>query len=161
MFEKLLQTFFFFYTVLFYESSAVNDSSNRSFFKRASKSSGKMKDIIIDLATLILYYYNIQARRNTPAEQGIETTEVIWSLHTLFGYFHFCDASNGKFLDLSEKLLCLFINNDSFLQLKQILWCRYHYTIASDNFSPDLHETKAVEMEKIHSLPLGLSLIHI
>lgn len=161
MFEELLQTFFFFYTVLFYESSAVNDVSNKSFFKRASKSSGKMKDIMIDLATLILYYYDLQAKLRTPAEQGIETTELIWSLHTLFGHFHFCDASNGKFLDLAEKLLCQFINNDSFLQLKQILWCRYHYTIASDNFSPDLHDTKAVEMEKIHSLPLGTYLIKL
>ncbi|CAI4044060.1 Hir3p SKDI_10G3400 [Saccharomyces kudriavzevii IFO 1802] len=161
MFEKLLQTFFFFYTVLFYESSAVNDSSSKSFFKRASRSSGKMKDIIVDLSTLMLYYYNIQANSSTPAEQGIETTELIWSLHTVFGYFHFCDSSNGKFLDLSEKLLCQFINNDSFLQLKQILWCRYHYTIASDNFSPELHDTKAVEMEKIHSLPLGTYLIKL
>ncbi|CAI1525246.1 hypothetical protein SEUBUCD646_0J03310 [Saccharomyces eubayanus] len=161
MFDKLLKTFFFFYTVLFYESSAVTETSNKSFFKRASKSSGKMKDIIIDLSTLILYYYNIQASIKTPTDQGIETTELIWSLHTLFGHFHFCDASNGNFLALSEKLLCQFINNDSFLQLKQILWCRYHYTIASDNFSPDLHETKAVEMEKIHSLPLGTYLIKL
>ncbi|EJS43103.1 hir3p [Saccharomyces arboricola H-6] len=161
MFDKLLQTFFFFYTVLFYESSAVTGTSNKSFFKRASRSSGKMKDIMIDLSTLILYYYNFQVNCRAPAEQGIETTELIWSLHTLFGYFHFCDASNGKFLNLSEKLLCQFINNDSFLQLKQILWCRYHYTIASDNFSPDLHDTKPVEMEKIHSLPLGTYLIKL
>ncbi|CAI4045405.1 hypothetical protein SUVZ_10G3210 [Saccharomyces uvarum] len=161
MFDKLLNTFFFFYTVLFYESSAVVETSNKSFFKRASKSSGKMKDIMIDISTLILYYYNIQANIKTPTEQGIESTELIWSLHTLFGHFHFCDASNGNFLALSEKLLCQFINNDSFLQLKQILWCRYHYTIASDNFSPDVHETKAVEMEKIHSLPLGTYLIKL
>lgn len=57
---------------------------------------------MIDLATLILYYYDLQAKLRTPAEQGIETTELIWSLHTLFGHFHFCDASNGKFLDLAE-----------------------------------------------------------
>lgn len=160
-FKLLVQVFYLFYPILYYENSTRNDPSCKSFFRRAIKSSSKMKDIIANLATVLIFFGNIEASSKIPAQQGLFTTNMICCFHALLGSYKFCDASGGNFLKISENMLCRFVDNESLLQLKQILWCRYHYVMAGDNFNPEQHPTKDVKMEKSNSLPLGIYLIKL
>lgn len=160
-FKLLLKTFFMFYPILYYESSVKNVVSARSFFRKATKSSGRMKDTIADLATLLVYFASKEASTIVPPQEGSFTAELIECFHRLLGSFKFCDASNGNFLKLSESLLCRYADSDSLAPLKQILWCRYHYLIAGDNFQPVQHVTKAILMDKGNSVPLGIYLIKL
>ncbi|GAV52378.1 hypothetical protein ZYGR_0AG03690 [Zygosaccharomyces rouxii] len=158
--EQLLVKFFIlFNSVLYFENR--KDLFGRSFFLKAAKSSAKVKDIIANLTTLLIYYFNSDLSSKRPEQRGYLMSNFIWSSHSLLGCFGFCDASNGNFLKLSEHLLCQFIDQESLVQLKQILWCRYHYIIAGDNFTPEQHRTRAIEMDKRNSLPLGVYLIKL
>ena len=159
--EILISTFFMFYTVLFFETSVNVDSSLKSYFQRANKSAGKMKDIISNISTVILYLFNMENANKVFDQAAILTTNFVWNFHALLGHFKFCDSANGNFLRLSENLLCHYINEETYAQLKQVLWCRYHYSTTSDNFSPDNHFTKAMTMDKINALPLGIYLIKL
>lgn len=160
-YELLLQAFFLVYPILYYESTAKADVTATSFFRKATKSSGRMKDSIADLATLLVFFSNKEANNLIPFQEGSFTAELIECFHRLLGSFKFCDASNGKFLKLSESLLCRYADNNSLAPLKQILWCRYHYLIAGDNFQPVQHATKEILMDKGNSLPLGIYLIKL
>lgn len=158
--EQLLVKFFIlFNSVLYFENR--KDLFGRSFFLKAAKSSAKVKDIIANLTTLLVYFFDSDLSSKKPEQRGYLMSNFIWSSHSLLGSFGFCDASNGDFLKLSEHLLCQFIDQESLVQLKQILWCRYHYIIAGDNFTPEQHRTRAIEMDKRNSLPLGVYLIKL
>lgn len=157
--QLLIKFFLLFDSVLYFESR--RDIFNKSFFQKATKSSAKVKDTIANLTTLLIYFFNLEASAKHPDKQGYLISNFIWSAHSLLGKFGFCDASNGNFLRISEHLLCQFINQESLIELKQIIWCRYHYLIAGDNFTPDQHRTKAIEMDKRNSLPLGIYLIKL
>lgn len=158
--EQLLMRFFIlFHSVLFFENR--KDLFGRSFFQKAAKSSAKVKDILVNLTTLLIYFVNSDLSSKRPDQRGYLMSNFIWGAHSLLGSFGFCDASNGNFLRLSEHLLCQFVNQESLIQLKQILWCRYHYIIAGDNFTPEQHRTRAIEMDKRNSLPLGIYLIKL
>lgn len=160
-FELLLKAFSLFYPVLYFESLLKADGSSRSFFRKATKSSSRMKDTITDMATLLLYFSSKEASRTVPPQEGLLTAELVECFHRLMGDFKFCDASNGSFLKLSESLLCRYAENNSLAPLKQILWCRYHYLIAGDNFQPVQHATKEILMDRANSLPLGVYLIKL
>lgn len=159
--QELINIFFLIYFVLYFESSVTTESSTKSFFKRATKSSGIMKEYISDLATLIMYFCNIECSKKIPSDVSSLTTEMIACFHSLLGDFSFCDVSKGHFLLLSEELLCRYVNNDSYRQLKQILWCRYHFTVSGDINSTLQHETKASKMDKGNSVPLGTYLMKL
>lgn len=157
--QLLLNFFLLFDSVLIFE--ARKDIFNKSFFQKATKSSARLKDAIANVTTLLTYFFNLHVSHKYPDQHGYLISNFIWCTHSLLGSFGFCDASNGNFLRLSEHLLCQFINQESLIQLKQIIWCRYHYLIAGDNFTPDQHPTKAIEMDKRNSLPLGIYLIKL
>lgn len=160
-FELLIHVFFLFYPVLYFESLSKSDTSYKSFFRKATKSSTKMKNAIVNLATLLIYFTHKEASTRERSQQGVITADLIECFHALLGEFKFCDASAGNLLRLSETLLCQSIDNSSLAPLKQILWCRYHYLIAGDNFQPKQHVTKEVPMDKSNSLPLGIYLIKL
>ncbi|QLG75089.1 hypothetical protein HG535_0H04160 [Zygotorulaspora mrakii] len=159
--KVLTKTFFLFFPVLDFESLMRNDPSKKPFFKRAVKSSSKMKDTIANLATVFVFFFNSESSSTSSVQNSSFTTNMIWSFHSLLGAFGFCDASEGNFLKICERLLCRIADNDSLTLLKQVLWCRYHYLIAGDNFTPEQHPTKAVEMDKGNSLPLGIYLVRL
>lgn len=159
--HTLTKTFFLFFPILSFESIMRTDPSKKPFFKKAVRSSSIMKDTVANLATVLIYFFNIEATSKTPAQQPSFTTNMIWCLHSLLGTFGFCDASDGNFLKICEKTLCRIADKDSLVLLKQVLWCRYHYLIAGDNFAPEQHPTKAIDMDKGNSLPLGIYLVKL
>ncbi|QLQ79989.1 hypothetical protein HG537_0C06380 [Torulaspora globosa] len=160
-FDLLMRAFFLFYPVLYFESLSKSDASLKSFFRKATKSSTKMKNAIANLATLLIYFYDKEAATRALPQRNMLTADLIECFHGLLGEFKSCDASEGKLLKLSESLLCQSTDNGSLAPLKQILWCRYHYLIAGDNFQPKQHITKEVPMDKSNSLSLGVYLIKL
>lgn len=151
---------FLFYPILFYESMCQKDSSLKSFFKKAVKSSAKLKNILANLFSLAALYFNSECAKRASEYEESATVGVIWSLHSLMGRFKFCDSAGGNFLRLAEHLLCGFGGEHSFLQLKQTLWCRYHFLLGGDSFSPEQHDTSAVEMQRSNAVLLGTYLIN-
>ena len=159
--ELLHLCFSLFYTILYFESSSNTNLSMESFCKRVVKSSAKIKDYLLSLMTLMVYFFNADVNKSLDEKMAYSVISFISCLHKLAGKFSFCNFANGYFLDLSETLLCHIINNYSYAQLKQVLWCRYHYTSSGDNGAPEPHETIPHTMDKSSSLPLGIFLVKL
>ncbi|EDO15711.1 hypothetical protein Kpol_1000p22, partial [Vanderwaltozyma polyspora DSM 70294] len=157
----LINVFILFFTVLFFETSNTNDTSLKSFFSRANKSAKKMKEIFTDLLSILLYILNYEFSKVSPEHVGDLTTKCVSTFHMLLGHFKFCDSSNCNFLRISENILCHHVDKSAYVPLKQILWCRYHYSFSADNSSLEDHSTKADTMDKINALPLGIYLIKL
>ncbi|CCE61705.1 hypothetical protein TPHA_0B00330 [Tetrapisispora phaffii CBS 4417] len=161
-FKGIFEIFSIFYLVFYFETSSKVDSSLKSFFQRAHKSAGKMKDSIAALSTLILYFFNSSCIKMVSHEEAAPIiTKIVWNIHSLLGEFKSCDAASGNFLRFTENLLCRFINDDTYLQLLQTLWCHYHYSLSSDSVSFEYHTTQPVPIDKVNSLPLGTYLIKL
>ena len=62
--ELLHLCFSLFYTILYFESSSSADPSTESFCKRVVKSSAKIKDYLLSLMTLMVYFFNAELNKN-------------------------------------------------------------------------------------------------
>lgn len=147
-------------SVLIFERLSEIDPLLDSFFTKAVKSSTKMKEIIINLATLLVHFLCDRIYRNMDTHQEPNSMVIfIEHLHSLFGEFQFCDASNSIFLKVSEKFLCSNKVKIELPQLKQILWCLYHFTITGDLDDEMTHSTVPCKMERESALRIGIYLL--
>ncbi|CCD27193.1 Hir3p NDAI_0J03010 [Naumovozyma dairenensis CBS 421] len=156
----LKDTFLLFYPILCFESLASIDLALTSIFQKAIKSTTKMKNLIVNIVTLFIYFYCIKPINNSKELYHHSTSELITCFHNLLGSFTFCDAADGAFLSLSQNLLCQRYDEISFVQMKQVLWCNYHISIAGDNTTQE-HTTTAKLMDKNIAIPLGAYLIKL
>lgn len=154
--EILLKIFFLFYPILYFETNAENADSS-SFFKRVTKSSARLKDQIVAIGSLMLYFFDLSA--TTPNKHQI--IELIETTHSLLDSFSICDASDHHFLILSELLLCKYSTKESYKELKRILWCKYHFLTSSESSMKEQHQTKPMTLTRTRSLNLGIFLMKL
>lgn len=157
-YNQMLRIFFLYYIVIYFESNPLNASAHKSFFKRAVKSSAKMKARMCDIAIVLVLCFDQTIQSDAEELPHMVTVNMISLFHTLFGSFRFCDSSGGHFLLFSERFVSHFINNDAFIQLNQISWCKYHFNVIGDSPLVEQHHTKEVEMEEENAIPLGMYL---
>ncbi|CUS24935.1 LAQU0S22e00474g1_1 [Lachancea quebecensis] len=141
------------YPIVFFESLCQKDANLKSFFRKAVKSSTKLKGIFADTITSIIYMCSLLE------QEKIKIASLIEVAHEILGSFDFCDASEGSFLHFSEQLLCKRNEEDSFNQIKQLLWCQYHLLIGGDSSTIDQHNTKGQVMTQNSAVALGKFLI--
>lgn len=157
--ENTVKLFFLFYTVLYHEAVVAYQGGGIQFFKKAVKSSEKIKKDIINLMTIIVFFYESMISPELKDQKDATTVNLIREFHDLLGIFNFCDFSSGSFLKTSEFILCQYVERTSFEGIRQILWCRYHIQIAGEDNTLALHNTVPVEIDRVISLPLGSFLL--
>lgn len=157
--DLLLHVIYLLYPITFYESMCQRDHFLKSFFRKAVKSSAKLKKIFIDLLSVNLLFYYIFSSARIDDNKDNSVLNLIWTTHSLTGKFGFCDSSHGILLNLAELLLCKAPNDTSFIQLKQVLWCRYHLLVSGDSSVSVEHTTKAISMSKESAITIGTYLI--
>ena len=157
--QNIYYFFFTFYAVMYYESIAKESCSVVSFSHKAVKSFSLMKSYLVSLGTMITYLFCWETHQKSIEDANKLTVNYIGQLHELFGSMSFCDSAHGYFLLLSENLLCRWIIDSSYEPFKQVLWCRYHYSISTDNVNPEQHNTKTTAMSKENAIPLGIYLL--
>ena len=157
----LLKVLQLLYPIVFYESMCQRDHNLKSFFRKAVKSSTRLKNIFTDTVSSIIYMVD----RIVPKDKGhqkeirVISTRLIRASHGLLGGFGFCDASDGTFLQLTEQLLCKLNDDEGFLQIKQVLWCRYHLAVTGEYAVVDQHNTKGQTMSQESAVAIGKFLI--
>ncbi|KAL3231533.1 Histone transcription regulator 3 [Nakaseomyces bracarensis] len=158
---KLGQFFYILFPMLPCNISPKN--GGKTFFELAIKSSKKLKSLFIDVSSLLLFFLNIKLRTISEPEFDLENSiiDLVHYMHTSVGFYKFCDYANGDFLQVSENLICQFTNEKAFSQLKQIMWCKYHFLLSGDSSVVVQHDTKPMEMSKMVSLPLGIYLVKL
>lgn len=128
LFRNLLSVFRMLYVYILFEKSVKSTViKNKSFLK--------FRDCIINTICAILPLYGHLTNEDT----YIPLFNVF---HEEVGELGFCDASNGRFLDLSE---CLLRNADRKVfeaEILQHLNCKFHISISSETFIPFEHGTK-------------------
>ncbi|CCK69112.1 Hir3p KNAG_0B06880 [Huiozyma naganishii CBS 8797] len=158
--RTLLQAFFLFYLLFFYGGTST-DNNTKSFFERATKSSARMKEQTTSLISLIIVYFHSLSKKLNTDTDGVHTINLISCFHEFLGHFLCCDAAHTSFLLIAETLLCKFTNELSYMHLKQIMWCRYHFLISGDGHSVSQHPTHPNKMEKSNALTVGVYLIKL
>lgn len=138
-------------------------SGTQTFFQKATKSSKTIKSIFVDILTLLLFHLNIGLKSKISSEPELENSiiDLVSTTHISISFYNFCDYASGNFLQIAENLICQFTNEEAFTQLKQIMWCKYHYQLSGDSSIVSQHKTKAMEMSKMVSLPLGIYLVKL
>ena len=157
--QNIYDFFFIFYSVLYYESIAKETCSVVSFSHKAVKSFSLVKSYFVSLGTMVTYLFCWETHQKRIMDSNKLTVTFISNLHELFGSMSFCDTANGYFLLLSENLLCRWIIDSSYEPFKQVLWCRYHYSMSTDSTSAEQHNTKVTTMSKENAIPLGIYLL--
>lgn len=157
--KEVYELFLILYAILYYETIAKTDDSLISFSRKATKSYALVKDYFVALATLLSYLFCWECHQKEVTSYGDMTVSFISCLHSFLGDMSFCDAADGYFLILSETFLCRWVSDASYAPFKQVLWCRYHYLLATDNTTPEQHETQITAMQKVNAIPLGIYLM--
>lgn len=159
--EKLAHFFFILYPML--PTNITPKNGGKTFFELVVKSSKKLKSLFTDISSLLLFFLNIKLKSVTDTDFDLENSiiDLVQNMHASIGYFKFCDYANGDFLQVSENLICQFTNEKAFAQLKQIMWCKYHFLLSGDTSTVVQHDTKPIEMSKMVSLPLGIYLVKL
>lgn len=158
--DTLLKIFFLFYPILFFETNCSLIESS-SFFTRVTKSSARLKDHIIAIASLLLYASDSFVEVHQKRMEGSSSIEIISAMHTLFGTLSFCDSLDQTFLSLSEIILCKYVTHESYRELKPVLWCKYHFTTTADSFIDRPHVTHEKPMDRPVALTLGIYLLKL
>ncbi|CEP65042.1 Hir3p LALA0_S18e00408g [Lachancea lanzarotensis] len=148
------------YPIIFYESLCQKDFTLKSFFSKAVKSSGKLKNIFTDLITSTIHFCHILDKSSSSAmKRQLGLTDLIETSHELLGGFKFCDASNGSYLNFAEQILCDQSDEEGFKQIRQVLWCQYHFIVSGENSTVKQHDTKGKEMNPKSAVAAGKFLI--
>ena len=158
--DHLLKVFFAFYPILYFESNCESIGCT-SFFERVTKSSARLKEYIIAVTSLLIYCADNYLESEKKQISGSSSIKIISSFHTLLGELSFCGSLNQLFLGLIEKLLCKYVNYESYNELKPVLWCKYHFSTTSDSFLDKPHSTTEKPMTKSTSLILGVYLLKL
>ncbi|SCU91845.1 LAFA_0F06194g1_1 [Lachancea sp. 'fantastica'] len=148
------------YPIVFYESLCQKDAALKSFFHKAVKSSGKLKNIFTDLITSTIYFCHIlenSSLKATKPQRGL--IDLVEASHELMGGLKFCDASNGSYLNFAEQILCEQSDEKGFRQIRQVLWCQYHFVVSGENSTVKQHDTKGKEMSPKSAVAAGKFLI--
>lgn len=107
----------------------------------------KLRDLILNVLSLIILLNN--EKDDTSIEVCIDLLSVI---HEEIGRLKFCDASSGKFLQLSQNMLKTADPTKFEYDILQHLNCRFHISISSENFTPFDHGTSEVELDITSSI---------
>lgn len=158
--DILLKVFFLFYPILYFETNCSNIESS-SFFTRVTKSSGRLKDHIVAIASILVYASDNFLEVNQKQTAGSTSIMLISAIHTLFGALSFCDYLDQAFLGVSEKVICKYVTQESYKELRPIMWCKYHFTTTSDSFISKPHETRERSMGRTVALTLGSYLLKL
>ncbi|KAK5960234.1 Hir3p PWA37_002730 [Arxiozyma heterogenica] len=158
--DHLLKLFYFYYPILYFESNCESIGCT-SFFSRVTKSSARLKEYITAIISLLIYFTNNYLELEKKQIDGSSSIKIISNFHTLLGELAFCDSLNQLFLGLIEKILCKYVNYESYSELKPVLWCKYHFSTASDSFLDKPHSTIERPMTKSASLILGIYLLKL
>lgn len=158
----LVSIFTSLYPLVFYESLVERDNNLKSFFKKAVKSSNILKDIFLSIISLLIIYYSRVVKRKFESSEKADSyvIRIISLFHTLAGKFRMCDSFQRNFLKVLEEILCQIFNDESFMQLKLVLWCRYHITVGAEN-SEQQHVTKECPMGRDNAIVLSNYLIKL
>ncbi|SCU78876.1 LADA_0A08262g1_1 [Lachancea dasiensis] len=148
------------YPIVFYESICQRDTSLKSFFNKAVRSSAKLKQIFTDVLTTIIYLcHTLETRCSPTPTRRFGILNLVEASHELLAQFKFCDASDGSYLNLVEQLLYGLNDENGFRHLRQVLWCRYHFTISGENNSLNQHNTKGHDINQRSAVSVGKFLI--
>ncbi|SCU80649.1 LANO_0B00782g1_1 [Lachancea nothofagi CBS 11611] len=149
------------YPIVFFESMCQKDPTMKSFFNKAVKSSTRLKNVFIDTLTSIIYMRHVlEVNEPFAFSKQCKLSHLIDASHELLGGFGFCDASDGMYLNLAERLLCGIGDEDGFKHIKQLLWCQYHFIISGENSNVDQHSTKGQTMNQESAVAIGKFLIN-
>lgn len=130
--EKILSIFRILYIYINFERS-LKGVRNKSFLK--------FRDTIIGSICAILPLYGILSKD----EKYLHFFNVF---HAEVGELLFCDALNGKLLDLSQTLLEGIDTTIYEAELLQHMNCKFHISISSDTFVPFDHGTRKQKFKK-------------
>lgn len=158
--DHLLKLFYVFYPILYFESNCESIDCT-SFFGRVTKSSVRLKEHIVAITSLLIYFIDSYIELEKRQVNGSSTIKIISNFHTLLGELSFCDSLDQVFLGLIEKILCKYVNYASYNELKPVLWCKYHFPTTSDSFLDKPHSTIEKSMTKSASLIVGVYLLQL
>lgn len=149
------------YPLVFYETMTQKNTSLKSFFQKALKSSTVLKDIFTNILCLTIIYLRGIFLTKSPENSDLCIINLVWYSHLLLGHFKFCDSSSSIFLKYAEMILCKSKSDLSIIQLKQLLWCRYHLSVGGDSTNIEHHDTEVQVMERESALSITQYLIRL
>ena len=147
------------YLFSLHEEAALITSLKVSIRTRSNKSYDKLKDIFVRTISIFLVYYHGYLSSISTDEPTNKSNQVVSDLvglvHDQIGSRHLCDSSQGQFLKMAQEMLVL-LKCSSDTDISQIISCRYHFSIAINNFTPKDHATSTKDtLEKSATLELS------
>ncbi|CAK9439003.1 uncharacterized protein LODBEIA_P32270 [Lodderomyces beijingensis] len=117
------------------EASSIS-SLNTSIRETSAQAYDLLKEMFLKATVLILA--NIRESREPQILH-----EAVKLFHAQLGASGICDSAGGIFLKASQEYLNNIENAEK--DISQLIKCRYHYTIALDDFTPFEHDTQEKE----------------
>jgi hypothetical protein len=109
-----------------------------------SKFVKKLRNICTDTLIAMISLNN----KRKMAESADLCLDLLSVVHEEIGRLQFCDASSGRFLKLSQRMLRDSDQGKFEFDILQHLNCRFHISISAERFTPTDHHTEKVELDK-------------
>lgn len=142
LFEYLVKFLSVLYTYCVYERMGQTTRPSSSKPPTPSKSVAKMRDMIADTFVVFLVLFK---KKSDPSSDGF--LDLLSVVHEEIGLLHFCDASSGRFLELSQHMLKSADVEKFEVDILQQLHCHYHISISTEHFVPFDHTTHEVPLD--------------
>ncbi|EGV60052.1 hypothetical protein CANTEDRAFT_110260 [Yamadazyma tenuis ATCC 10573] len=141
--KRLLVVFQLLYMFSLHEEAALITSKKITLYEKSRMAYNKFKGFIMRLTTAIVLYYDLLVKGDYTARIADISLDLLSLFHDQLGNRRLCDSGDGIFLLFYQDVILQSDSTNRQSDILQLLSCRHHWNISSNNFTPVNHDTSA------------------